>query len=251
MLVIETIGERMKPALFIFGILCFASVLAQAENNVDIQFNICEDIQSAKNKLALAERADSDNEIMLFDTDQLALYYGDIQIQLKYKKNKAVIFTKAFNLNEELFASFKKAGADCEYDHHGGMLIGSCKIDKEVDAILADNIKKGRTSLERVLSRSQLGMLDARKNLSSLLTHLRPLGPVIENRFVLEHDASWELKDDITPRGTHFIQFSVSAKYSKWQKTAEKVRAYLEKKNILLCLDQDGQREKKLRELLH
>lgn len=219
---------------------------------VEIQFNLCGQIDEFLEDLNLTKAESVERRTYLFETSSFEMMDSKHTIRLRIEGKTGELAVKKSNLSAAAFKEWSAAGADCEYDAHynpkATSLSGTCKALRLLSSQELKNLLDNQTQVYQLFSSLQEQMISDKASLSRLQT----LGPLKDRIWKFKENGfekKISLEQSSVIRGPTFIEISTRTTVAKTNSVSENLLSLLETKNITLCADQSSQRRKKLQEL--
>lgn len=241
----------------IFAVLAMAAtpmlVVAAPSETVELQVNVCDKIGDVLENLELGRGDAAKRDTYLFESEKFELIDAHVTVRLRIEDEGPELAVKISDLSAGEMARWKTMGAECEYDDHfeNGVekLSGACKVLKMLTESEARALKSRKTHVSELFSAKQQGLVAAHK---AAVAGIRILGPLKDRVWKVKEDGfdkKITLEESVAPTGRSFIEISTRTTIASQERTAKKLKAWLEENEITLCTEQSGQRRKKLQEL--
>lgn len=241
----------------VFALLALAAVpslvAAGPSEVVELQVNVCDKIGTVLTNLELESGDAAKRDTYLFESEKLELIDAHVTVRLRIEDEGPELAVKLSDLSTGDMVRWQKLGAECEYDDHFDSetrkLLGACKVLKMLDDKELRGLKSRKLHVSEVLSPKQLELVAAHK---TAVANIRILGPLKDRVWKTKEegfDKKLTLEESVAPTGRSFIEISTRGTVGSQERTAKKLKAFLEENEITLCTEQTGQRRKKLVEL--
>jgi hypothetical protein len=238
-------------------ILMFSAEGAQAvasSDVVEVQYNVCEPTSKAVKGLGLKAEQAVERQTYLFETDSFEIINSHYVIRLRVAEGEAELAVKKSALTQAEFNYWSQLGAECEYDVHFGntenLLNGACKSEQTLTPDQLGAVLSGQVRVDDVFSDLQDKLFTTG---SSSIGRVRMLGPLNDRVWkfkVAGFDKKISLEESLVTNGSSFLEISTRTTVGKIDAVSARLENLLAEKSIRLCTDQNGQRRKKLHELL-